>query len=237
MPLKLCVAYTLVAGGPKTTDFVARFVSTWKQFGPGVKTDVVALCNGGGPDTEQAVMLSAIGAKCVIGSNVGWDIGSHIRASKGPLLDYDMVFYCGESVHFWKEGWMKRLSDSYSKWGASMLGLYGTHVARAHLQTTAFATSPKLLREYGLPVTDRASRYEFEHGERAFWKIVSKKFPVRLVTWQGDYPPGQWRIPNNVIWKGDQSACLAWCNHTEMYKNSDSKRKRMWQQSADRPYK
>lgn len=238
MPIKLCVAYTVVSGGPKTTDFVARFVSTWKQNPPGVQTDVLAICNGGPPNTEQAVMLSSLGAKVFVRSNLGWDLQGFREASKGPLFGYDAVLFLGESVFFWKEGWLKRLDDVYSRWGHGMYGPYGSHVVRAHLQTTAFMTSPKLFAEYPFPITDRASRYSAEHGEQSYWRVLHhRKFPVRLVTWDGDYPPGQWRMPRNIIWKGDQSNVLFWCNHTSLYFESDPKRKRMWQASADRPFR
>lgn len=237
MPLRICVAYIVVAGGPKTTDFVARFVSTWKQNPPGVQTDVLAICNGGAPNTEQAVMLNAIGAKVFVRSNVGFDIAGFIEASKGPLRDYEMVLYLGESVHFHRAGWLKRLADVRERFGHGMYGPFSSNVTRGHLQTTAFATSPKLLVEYPLPISDRHSRLEFEHGERAFWRLVNRKFPVKLVTWDGSYDPQQWRQPQNILWKGDQSNLLFFNNHSQMYDESDPKRKRMWQSSADRPFR
>lgn len=233
---KLCVAYIVVSGAPRTTDFVARFVSTWKQFPPLVNTDVLAICNGGAPNTEQAVMLNAIGAKVFVRSNVGWDIGAHIECSRGFLNSYDYVFFCGESVYFHREGWLKRLSDARERWGHGVFGVYGTNVVRGHLQTTAYASSPKLVAEYPLSVTDRASRYEYEHGERAFWRLVKRKYPVKLVTFDGEYDPQQWRMPENIIWKGTQQNCLCFSNHTDMYRDSDPKRKRMWQASADRKF-
>ena len=235
----ICAAYIVVAGGPKTTGFVERFVSTWLEHPPGVNTDVLAICNGGAPTSEQGTMLSMINAKCFVRANdKGFDISGYIEASKGPLSEYDFVLCLGESVHFHRAGWLKRLWEVKSRHGEGMYGPFGSHVIRAHLQTTSFGTSPRLLREYPLLVTDRASRMEFEHGERSFWRFVQRrKHPVKMVTWDGAYDPGQWRTPKNILWKGDQSNLL-WCsNHTENYQNADEKRKRSWQLSADRPFR
>lgn len=235
--MRICCAYIAVCGGSKTTEFVTRFASTWHNNPPGEQTDLLVICNGGPLNSEQGAALSMIGARFWPRSNDGWDIKGFLEASKGPLFDYEMVLYLGESVFFWKPGWLKRLADTWRKYGVSMLGPFSSNVTRGHLQTTAFATSPKLLIEYPLPISDRHSRLEFEHGERAFWRLVNRKFPVKLVTWDGSYDPQQWRQPQNILWKGTQENLLFFNNHSQMYENSDPKRKSMWQASADRPFR
>jgi len=61
--MKLCVAYTAVSGGKQTTDFAARFVSTWNQFPPLEETDVLVICNGGPISEDQGILFSS-----------GWDL-------------------------------------------------------------------------------------------------------------------------------------------------------------------
>lgn len=235
--MKLCVAYTAVCGGKLTTSYGARFIATWMQNPPLCATDLIVICNGGPLSTEQAIMFSSLNAKLVPRSNEGWDLGGYIQCSNGILSDYDLVLYCGESVYFHRSGWLAKIVEAAERWGHGMYGVFGSHVVRAHLQTTAFATSPKLLREYPLPVTDRRSRYEMEHGARSFWRLVHRKYAVKLVTWSGVWSPGQWRLPINGLWAGDQSDCLMFCNHTDRFRDASPKRKRNWQVSADRAFR
>jgi hypothetical protein len=166
------------------------------------------------------------------------DLGAYIEASRHLAKDYDAMLCLGESIHFHHEGWLSRLCQVHFRYGPGMYGPFATNVIRGHLQTTAFFCPPKALREYPLTVTDRKSRYEFEHGERSLWRRLHKQgVPVKLVTFDGEYGPSQWRQPQNVLWKGDQSNLLMWSNHSQRYAEADPIRKRNWQASADRPYK
>lgn len=213
-------------------------MSTWNQFPPEQDTDVIVICNGGVVSTEEALLFSSLKARFFPRSNFGFDIGGYIECSKSILAQYDMVLYCGESVYFWKPGWLKKLVEAATRFGKGFYGVFGSHVIRAHLQTTSFFCFPSAVANYPLIVSDRKSRMEFEHGERALWRrLHARNIPVRLVTWDSDWGPGQWRLPKNGLWNGDQSACLWWANHADHYRDADETRKRNWAASADRPYR
>lgn len=205
------------------------------QFPPGVEHDTIAVCNGGPPTTELGLILSPLKSIFFPRSNDGWDIGGHIDAAKGPAKDHDIIVCLGESVYFHRAGWLKRIVDSFSSFGEGMYGFLSSHVLRPHLGTTAFATSPRLLRAYPRMIHNKSDRYEFEHGKQSFWRWLALSGKAsRLVTFDGCWPPGQWRIPGNILWKGDQSNCLVWCNHTDNYSNMPPKSKSFWRFHADR---
>jgi len=240
--LKICLLYIALANHEQTTDHAARFAASYHENPPGEAHDTIIICQGGPLAQEQACLFEGVGEVAPKywprPNDEGRDIAAYISAAKNVAADYEMVLCLGESVHFWKPGWLTRLKEAWQRYGKSMLGIFATHVVRAHLQTTAFATAPEFLRDYPLIVNDKKSRYEFEHGERALWRRLRKQNrPVKLVTWSGDWNPGAWRLPKNCIWKGDQSDCLMRCNHLVRYEEADEKRKRSWQISADRPFK
>lgn len=217
---------------------ISRFVSTWLEHPPGIETDVLAICNGGLPNSEQGIMLTSLKSRFYPRSNEGFDIAGYIECSKGILAAYDMVLFLGESNYFWKEGWLKRLVEARERYGPGMYSPFATHVIRAHLQTTAFFITPSLLASYPFKVTDKESRYALEHGPRALWRrLHARNIPVRLVTWDGCWAPGQWRLPKNGLWSGDQSNLLFHCNHSQAFAEADETRKRNWAQSADRSYR
>lgn len=237
--MKVCILYIAVTHGPKTSDYIARFAGTYHEYPPEYEHHAIVCCNGGPITKEQCLLLSSL--KCDFWPRVndpGYDLSAYRDAAKTVASDFELLICLGETNYFWKSGWLKRIVESVEKHGEGMYSPFATHVIRAHLQTTAFAISPKLLLDYPLPIEDRQSRMEFEHGERALWRRLRKKgYPVKLVTWSGDWSPGQWRLPRNGLWAGDQRDLLWRCNHSERWDQADEKRKRSWQQSADRPFK
>lgn len=240
MTPNICILYIAVSNHEQTTDHIARFAASYHENPPGEAHDTIICCNGGPLTLCQASLFASF--RCPLfwprANDNGRDISAYTEASKTVAADYEMVLCLGESVHFWKPGWLKRISEVWQRYGKGFYGFFGSHVTRAHLQTTAFATTPEFLREYPLIVKDKESRYEFEHGERALWRRLHKQNkPVKLITWDATYNPGQWRLPKNGLWKGDQSDCLFFCNHTQRFFEADEKRKRSWQISADRPFK
>ena len=236
--MNVVLAYIAVCGGPITDDYVARFVTTWREYPPGTDHDTLVIGNGGPLSTSVNLMLSQMGARMFIRSNEGWDIGGYLEAARGPCAHYDAMLCCGESVYFHRAGWLLRLCEAWSRNGAGMYSPFSSNAVRAHLNTTAFFCSPKLLQHYPKHVYDRWTRYEFEHGERALWRRANEqKMPVRLVTWDGEWEPFRWRMPRNILWRGDQTNLLCWCNHTEAYANANRKTQAEWARRADAPFR
>ena len=119
------------------------------------------------------------------------------------------------------------------EFGPGIYGMLASNLVRPHLQTTAFVTSPKLLREFPRKVVTKKDRYEFEHGRWSFMNWVELKgLPIRLVTFDGSYSKNFWRFPENINWKGNQGNCLVWCNHTDNYSKQDKKSKAFWESAA-----
>jgi hypothetical protein len=237
--VRIAAIYIAVTHGIKTSDFCARFAATWHQFQPGYPCDLIVACQGGPLDTETALLFSGLNARFWPRVNDGArDLGAYIEASKTICKNYDMLLALGESNYFHRAGWLKRLVEVRERYGLGMYGPFATHVIRAHLQTTAFFITPSLLASYPFPVTDRKSRYALEHGDRSLWRrLHARNIPVKLVTWDGDWSPGQWRLPQNCLWRGDQSNCLWFSNHTQNFQEADETRKRNWAMSADRAYR
>jgi hypothetical protein len=196
-------------------------------------------CQGGALDTETALLFAGLNAKFWPHANDGgWDISAYIDAAKGPCRDYDMMLCLGESNHFHRAGWLLHLAVAWQRTGAGMYGPYSSNSVRAHLNTTAFCSAPNLIASYPRKVSSRNDRYEFEHGENSFWRSLERRrLPARLVTWDGEWPPHLWRTPQNILWRGDQSNCLMWCNHSERYRDLPPERKRNWEASTNQPFK
>jgi len=233
---KILLAYTCVANGNLTDEFAARFVGTYLQFPPGVEHETVIVCNGGPLKLGTQLLFSPIPCTFFPRSNNGWDIGGYIEAAK--KFECDMLVCLGESVYFHREGWLKKLADAWQRYGPGMYGPFASYNVRAHLQTTAFCCAPKHLQDYSQPVRTKRDRYQFEHGEYALWRrLALNRTPTNLVTWDGVWEPRQWRMPANILFRGDQSNCLFFANHTQDFEKAPAYVKAGWSRAADIPFK
>lgn len=236
--MKVCVAFIAVCNGPITSDYCARFVTTWHEYPPEFPTDLCIICNGGPLTIEQSLIFAEFDARMFVRSNDGWDIGGQIEAARGPCADYDAVLWAGESIYFHRAGWLARLVQAWERHGPGMYGPYSSNAVRAHLNTTAYFCSPTLLKQYPSRVSSRKDRYEYEHGMNSLWRrTATRGMPVRLVTWDGEWEPRLWRMPPNILWRGDQSNCLMFCNHSDGYHNAPANIRAQWARASDSPYR
>lgn len=236
--MKLCVAYIAVCGGPLTTEYCARFVATWHEFEPEAETDLLIICNGGPLTTEQAMIFSSLNARMLARSNEGWDIGAHQEASRSACAKYDAVLWAGESIYFHRPGWLRRFVEVWEQHGPGFFGPFSSNAVTGHLNTTAYFCAPGMVQQYPKHVSTRADRYEYEHSPNALWRrLEARGVPVGLVTWDGFWEPFRWRMPRNVLWRGDQSNCLMWCNHSDGYANANRAVQSEWARRADQPFR
>jgi hypothetical protein len=208
--MRICIAYIAVTLGPISDQYASRFVSTWHEYGPGHECDLMVICQGGPLSTELAMIFAPLNPIYYPRPNdPGLDISAYQDAARGPCADYDAVLWLGESNYFHREGWLKRLVEAWNKYGQGMYGPYASNAIRGHLNTTAFFCAPSLVKQYPVRAVTRQDRYEFEHGENALWRRANRQnIPVMMVTWDGEWGPRNWRMPQNIIWRGDQSNCL-----------------------------
>lgn len=237
MKPSILIAYICVRGGAKTYDYAARFVGSFIENPPEVDCRVVVCCNGGPVDGETALLFSPLTAAATSCSlynrpnDGGYDISAYQDVA-GKTKSEMMVCF-GESVYFHKPGWLVPMVDAWNEFGPGMYGFLSSNLVRPHLNTTAFVCSPEHLRQPP-KVRTHQQRYEFEHGKRSLWRRLSEKhIPVALVTWDGIWAPGTWRDGENIMWRGDQSNLLVWCNHVDRWFDADPETRFKWSAGAD----
>lgn len=235
--MNIAIAYIAVSQGVVTADFASRFVATYQLFPAGEPHSLTILCNGGPLPTEIGMLFASV--KCDFYPRVndpGWDCSAY--RDFASHTDADMLVCLGESIYFTQEGWLKRLADAWRKHGPGMYSPFSSHCVRAHLNTNAFAVPPKCLREYPYPTRNRAERYGMEHGENALWRWMhARSYPTMLVTWDGEWLPGQWRYPKNILCRGDQSNLLMRCSHTDRFDLAPISTKISMAKASDRPFR
>jgi hypothetical protein len=220
-----------VPGSEKSQSYLYRFFTSYciYQTGP---CRLIVVSNGAPMDFNNAVYTKLGWEVQTRHSNEGKDIGAFIEVAKQNPGDFLVLF--GESTYFHKPMWIERLLESRVKNGPGMYGMLSSNLVRPHLNTTCFACDADLLAHYPEHVVSREQRYDFEHGKYPFWRWVETHGKqVRLVTFDGDYRPVDWRVPPNIFWRGDQSNCLVWCHHTDRFANAQPATRLRWSAGAD----
>lgn len=201
-------------------DYATRFVSSYLQCPPGYDHRLMVVSNGGPPSNVMRAIFAPIGKtiRWFEHDNSGFDIGGYQAAAAS--VDDDIMVCFGQSVYFHRAGWLKRMVDAWLQHGHGMYSGTASHASGPHLQTTGFWCPPWLILEHPIKVQTQPERYDFEHGPNAIWRrAYNKGLPTLLVTWDGEWELGRWRLPKNIIWRGDQSNCLYWTNHSDVYRN------------------
>lgn len=231
--MRIAIIYIAVTHGPNLIDYSARYAATYGLFHPGYDHQTIVSCNGGRLSFEAEMLFSQI-PNCTFyprGNDDGWDISAYRDIANHT--DAEILVCFGESIYFHRAGWLKRIMAERDFHGPGMYGFFSSYLVRPHLNTTAFVCDAALLRRSRL-IYDKQTRYNFEHGENSFWRSVYLKGKaVKLVTWDGSYDFPFWRKPQNILWRGDQSNCLVFCNHTERYAAAPPETKRNWEAGAD----
>jgi hypothetical protein len=226
------VCYIHFPGSEKSQSYLYRFFTSYHQYPPGADCRVVLVSNAKPFDDLNRVYTDKDWQIVYRPSNEGKDIGAHIEVAR--TFKPELIVSFGQSVYFHREGWLRRLLEARVKNGPGMYGMLSSNLVRPHLNTTCFACDADLLAHYPEHVVTQEHRYSFEHGKFPFWKWVETHGKqVRLVTFDGDWRPVDWRVPPNIFWRGDQSNCLVWCHHTDKFANAQPATRLRWSAGAD----
>ena len=90
------------------------------------------------------------------------------------------------------------------------------------------------MREYPYLIDSRLKCVHFESSRLNFslWAIANM-FPVILVTAREQCRIQHWRTPSNIFRRGDQTNCLVWDRHTDIYANASPEEKIVLERQAD----
>jgi hypothetical protein len=204
-----------------------------RETDPCVDFDLIALACNGEPSNQVIGALNALDATWFPYWGEGRDIGAHQTAAN--LIDHDFMICCSSQTYFHREGWFKRMMDARSVKGPGMYGgmaSYEQH--RPHIRTNFYGCDPKEFREYPEVVNSRSKALQFESQPNNFLGfLLARGMTGYLVTWDGEYGPESYRTPDNIFRRGDQSNCLVWDHHTDLYRDADKAQKELTAQLAD----
>lgn len=213
--MKITLVTIRVPWNPNYDGVVKRWIDTYRQFKPAIEHELVVVdSDSAGEPGEFADHAS----RFLVYTGGGWDCGTWLWA--GRTLQTDMLVCCNSSTYFWKHGWLERFVEEFQRYGRGLYGPMTSLAYHPHIRTPCMVFHPEIAIKYPGKVTNRDETYVFEClGGNGNFTLWSKKsgYPVKMVTWDGCYDMSDWRKPDNVFWKGDQSNVLVKDRHANRY--------------------
>jgi len=215
--MRLGVCYVCpVVNWPQFEPLTRRFLSTSVAFPAEQPHEFHVVCNGGAPNTDVLNLFSDRNPVYHQHDNTGWDIGAFQKVAAG--VDCDLMLFLGTNTHFKRAGWLHRLMEAREQFGPGLYGPSASFDICPHIRTTAFMCDPKLVRAWKHTVIHPGDRHKFEVGADSLTTIAHRQgLPRILVTWDGFYEQKDWRKAPNLFRRGDQSNCLIYDRHHELY--------------------
>lgn len=206
-----------------------RFLRTYKEFKPRTPHELIVVNCG---SSEHDGMLDEIATRYETYSGGGYDCGTYQNvASK---LDCDLIVALNTHVYFWRHFWLEPIAIYASMFGKGIYGFTASYQCNPHLRTPAIAFHRSVMLDYPEIIDNREKAAAFEAGENNFslWAII-KGYQAVLVTSENAHQWDHWRKPKNIFRRGNQSNCLVWDRHTELYSLADAPTRASLERQAD----
>jgi hypothetical protein len=230
--VRVTAVFVRVVTKPEYHHSEQRLLDSYLKFDAGYGHELVIIDRcGDSPDDVKATHLRY--------DDGGWDCGAWQFA--GRSIDTDLLVCFNSSTYITGNGWLKRFVEAAEAHGDGLYGPLASYEINPHIRTPCMVFQPHIIRQYPAQVMDRLDTYRMEvfgypGGTPNFTMWVrSKGWQTRLVTWDGDYDLPEWRKPDNIFRRGDQSNLLVRDRHADAYEVSSEEGKRVLEGLADGP--
>lgn len=240
--LYLHVAKSGYAGAPPPEYYLPaskRFVGTLNRFDPGAPFDLHVCFCGQKPTPQEESLYDDWEAQPHVYPGAGSDIGACQFAMK--TISADLCVCMSTPVYFHCDGWLKRLVEAREKHGNGLYGPMASYDVKPHIRTSCWAVDPIYFTNHYTNLIDsreKACWFEHaDHGNAGDWQISNwyarRGLPVKMVTWEGEYDRADWRKPEGIFRRGDQSNCLVRDQHWDKYAAAHYHERLAFERQAD----
>jgi hypothetical protein len=217
----------------KISDYRAaseRFVTTYQKFKPAAAHELHIACAGGATDAyTKNLFPNAVFHPYL---DHGKDCGMFREI--GRRLPVDWVIGLSSHVHFTRNGWFERLMAGPLYLGVGLFGPMGSYEHSPHLRTSCIVFKPEDMAAYPFQITKPQHARAFESQEWNYTRwMQDRREPVLMVTWGGFWAQKDWRKPDAIFRRGDQSNTIISDKNTDIYNEADARTKEALAKAAD----
>lgn len=227
MKVTLIYLHVVAKGYPEAAPpeyylpFSNRWVNTYHRFRPKCPHDVRIVCCGG--HKNAIVERTYYSLMCTFDTYLG--SGSDIGACQHAIkhVDSDFVVCMSTPVYFWMDGWLERLIEAREFYGDGLYGPMASYEVSPHIRTSCWCVDPKTFMLYPHVIDTRekccwaeAADHNGEYWQMSNWyELIGK--PVMMVARDSIRARAEWRTPDNIFRRGDQSNCIVRDQHVDVY--------------------
>jgi hypothetical protein len=156
----------------------------------------------------------------------GCDIGSAQWLSKQLHPDRLMIMMTSR-CYFHKAGWLERYLEAHDKDPDALLGASASwEGGKRHICTRAYAMRAGLFASYPHLIDTREKGQKFEVDEWCItdWFAENQRHTLQ-VTFDGVQEQPDWRNPDNIFRKGNQSNMIVHDKHSDLYRDAGPEEK------------
>ena len=229
--MKIQLATIRVPQQPIYDSVTARWLDTYRRFMPGIDHELIVV------DSDVAAPLgdhAYYSDDFRVYTGGGWDCGIWQWLARDS--DADLLICTNTSAFFHRPGWMERFVEEFQKHGDGLYGAMASLELSPHIRTPVYVFPPKIMRDYPILCDSRQRTYTFEcaGGKDTFTSFCrQRELPTKLVTWDECLDLPDWRKPDNIFRRGDQSNILVKDRHCDNYEASDEAGKLQLARMAD----
>lgn len=214
--MNISILYTQVTDVPGYAEPARRFLLTYAVYKPKISHELVICQN------DHRKVAPDIGAQ-IHYQGQAKDCGAYLFAARQITTDW--ILCCNAHVYFHREGWLERLVAVAAQFGPGLYGPMTSNEVKPHVRTCCMLCPTEYLLRYPYELAVPSHANSFECGNWSFTDFM--KDTVFMVGWDGYAAWHAWRDPmlKNIFRRGDQSSCLVWDRHSDLYRDASHEAK------------
>lgn len=228
------IVFTRIHGKTKYDDGARRWLDSLLAFRP-VIPHRVAIINRYASNPDG--MFDCVTPEHYRYDGGGWDCGSWQFAAKN--IETDLLVCFNSSTRIMSAGWLELFMLAAATHGDGLYGPLASFEIIPHIRTPCMVFAPSVIRDYPMTVDNRDDTYRFEvfgwpDGTPNVTQWVrAAGFRTMLVTRDGCYDQPDWRKPDGIFRRGDQSNLIVKDRHCDEYAASTDEVKAQLEKLAD----
>jgi len=231
------IIFTRVHGKPEYNEGAVRWRDSYTANRPEMPHDVVIVNRYADHDDD---LFDGVASHYLRYDGGGWDCGTWKHVAQE--FNVDLLVCFNSSTRIQAPGWLERIVNAVDQHGPGLYGPLTSFEVNPHVRTPCFIFQPEVLRRFPEEINDRQATYQFEcmgypDTPNVTQWVRAQGWQTRLITWDGCYDLPDWRKPENIFRRGDQSNLLVHDRHCDFYANCDADYKKFLEALADgRPW-
>lgn len=231
--MKITVVYILVPGVKEYDDAAKIWLASYLRFKPSIDHDVLLVKK---TDDWVNPMFDDVSTSYINYDGGGWDCGTWQHV--GKVVDTDLLVCMNTRTRLTSRWWLDRIDCAVRENGVGLYGPWASLEINPHIRTPCMIFQPSVIRDYPVLVDSREQAFQFESfgspesPNFTLW-CQSMGYVTKLITWDGVYDQPDWRTPENIFRRGDQSNCLLFDRHCDLYANASREEKQRLERLAD----